>query len=179
MQAKRAADAATNAVLRFFHGALHVLIVLALAAFLGCAASAPSHASGPAPTSLFVQEPPSICGVALPNSDIGQGLFYTPGKYPNESLYMACMRDHGLNTLFPQARPLPGTPEGTESAGASIARMVNCAAQVGLLDTRFPIICYSVGPADLDEAEKLRDEKSAWPELVVQNIDEPNQTQEK
>lgn len=65
-----------------------------------------------------------------------------------------------------------------ESAGAAIARQVNNAARVGLLDCRFPVICYCVGPADVVEANRLREPGAEWPELVVQSVDEPNHTQE-
>ena len=126
----------------------------------------------------YVQEPPSIDGVQLPNMETGVGLFYTPGRFPNETGYLACMRDHGVNTFAPQARTLPGQPEGSETAGQNIAREVNSAVDAGLLDPAFPIICYSVGPSDVLEAKSLQKAGSVWPELVVASIDEPNQTQE-
>lgn len=113
----------------------------------------------------------------LPPLEVGAGLFYTPGKYANETLYLAAMRDAGCNTFAPQARPLAGQPAG-ETAGQAIAREVNAAAQVGLLDVRFPVICYSVNPPDLIEAKLHKLPDVDWPELVVQSIDEPNQTQE-
>ena len=128
------------------------------------------------PAFAFVQEPPSLDGVPLPNMDCGVGLFYTPAETPNETWTFAAMRDAGCNSFAPQARPLPGQP--VESAGASIAREVNNAARVGLLDCRFPLICYSVNPPDVLEAKRLRLAGVEWPELVVQSIDEPNATQE-
>lgn len=129
------------------------------------------------PAFSFMQEPPSLDGVPLPNMDCGVGLFYTPAETANETWAFAALRDAGCNTFAPQARPIPGQPAG-ESAAAAIAREVNSAAIVGLLDTRFPLICYSVDPPDVVSAELLRDPACEWPELVVQSIDEPNATQE-
>lgn len=129
------------------------------------------------PAFAFVQEPPSLNGVSLPNMDCGVGLFYCPQETANETGTLAAMRDAGCNTFAPQARPLPGqtTPE---SAGAAIARQVNSAARVGLLDVRFPLVCYSVVPADVVEANTLRDPAIQWPELIQQSVDEPSALQE-
>jgi hypothetical protein len=115
--------------------------------------------------------------VVLPKPEAAFGLFYTPSTlYPYERLYFEDMKRHGCNTLAPQVRPLAGQTDA--SAASGLARMVNTAAEVGLLDTRFPVVCYSVGPADVVGALALRKPGLQWPELVVQSIDEPNQSQE-
>lgn len=126
--------------------------------------------------SSWAQYPPSIEGVALPKPDVGFGLFYTPARFANETLYLAAMRDKGLNTVAPQCRPLANQP--SQGAAGDLARELNNAALCGLMDTRFPVVCYSVGPADVVAAKALRNPRVAWPELVVQSIDEPNATQE-
>ena len=130
------------------------------------------------PAFAFVQEHPSLDGVPLPNMDCGVGCFYTPAETANETWTFAALRDAGCNTFAPQARTLPGQPEGSETAAQNIAREVNSAARVGLLDCRFPVICYSVGPADVLEANRLRNPALEWPELVIASVDEPNHTQE-
>jgi hypothetical protein len=130
------------------------------------------------PAFAFVQEPPSVDGVSLPNADAGFGCYYTPGYFGAETLYLAAMRDHGLNYFAPQARLLPGEPEDkwAEKDGAArcIAREINNAALVGLLDCRFPLVCYKVGPADVIRAKDFRLPDVEWPELACQNSDEPN-----
>ena len=119
------------------------------------------------------------CGAyTLPKPDAGFGAFYSPGRcqYANERAYFLNMKAAGFNTFAPQANNLAGDA-AKHSAAENIARQVNLAAEVGLLDTRFPVICYSVGPADVVAAKALRRKGLLWPELVVQSIDEPNQTQ--
>ena len=129
------------------------------------------------PAFVFAQEPPSLDGVFLPKPDCGFGLFYCPQETANETWTFAAMRDAGCNTFAPQARPLPGQT-APETAGAAIARQVNSAARVGLLDCRFPVVCYSVDAVDVVAAKLLRDPAVEWPELIVQSVDEPNHTQE-
>lgn len=120
----------------------------------------------------------SLCltanAVQLPKPDVGFGFFYSPGRcqYANETLYLYDMKAHGCNTFAPQANDLPGSPP--TPADENIARQLNTAALVGLTDTRFPVICYSVGPQDLIDAQKHKRSDVEWPELVVQSIDEPN-----
>jgi len=123
-----------------------------------------------------------VCSTAiaaqLPRLEYGSGLFYTPGRWADEPACMSAMAQSGLNTLATQARPVPGEPEGKQTAAQHTARQLNNAAAAGLLDSRFPVICYSVGPKDVVEAKKYRAPSAKWPELIVQSIDEPNHTQE-
>jgi hypothetical protein len=121
------------------------------------------------------QGPAYVDGILLPPLDMGAGCFYTPATYPNETLYFAAMRDAGCNTLAPQSRPLAGQPDRT--AAEDIARELNNAASVGLMNPKIPVICYSVGPQDLLDAKKYKDPAVEWPELVIQSIDEPSYTQ--
>ncbi len=112
----------------------------------------------------------------LPKANAGFGFYYSPGrhKYPFEKMYFKDMRDHGMNTLTVQAHNLPKVkPE--KNAAAAIARQVNNGVSVGLIDTQYPIVCYSVDAHDVVEAQKYR--IGHWPELIVQSIDEPNYTQ--
>jgi len=116
----------------------------------------------------------------LPPADAGFGCFYSPGrcKYANERAYFEDMKAAGLNTFAPQANNLPGDTV-THTAAENIARQLNTAAEVGLLDLRWPVICYSVGAQDVVDAQQYRKPGLKWPELVVQSIDEPNHTQMK
>src|ERR1035437_7988120 len=114
----------------------------------------------------------------LPSPDVGFGFYYSPGrcKFGNERLYFEDMKKHGCNTFAPQANELPG--QLGHSAAENISRQLNIAAQAGLLDRRFPVVCYSVGPRDLQAALRLKLPSVEWPELIQQSIDEPNATQE-
>ena len=120
----------------------------------------------------------SCSAQVLPPPDVGFGFYYSPGrcKFGNERLYFEDMKKHGCNTFAPQANELPG--QSGHSAAENISRQLNLAAQVGLLDRRFPIVCYSVGPRDLQAALRLKAKGVEWPELIQQSIDEPNATQE-
>jgi hypothetical protein len=124
----------------------------------------------------YAQIPAAVDGVYLPAPDCGFGLFYCPQETANETWTFAAMRDAGCNTLAVQARPLPGQQTGT--AAEAIARELNNAAQVGLLDPTIPVICYSVDPPDVVAAKSLKDPTLKWPELIQQSVDEPNHTQE-
>ena len=94
----------------------------------------------------------SFAAVRLPKPDVAFGFFYGPGRclYAQERAYLLDMKRHGCNTFAPHANELPG--ETGHTAPENIARQLNTAAEVGLLDTRFPVICYSVGPEDLVKA---------------------------
>ena len=115
----------------------------------------------------------------LPKPQAGFGFYYSPGRcqYGLERAYFEDMAAHGCNTLTVQAHEVTGSPDIC-TPGQRIARQVNLAAELGIADPRFPILCYSVGPADVVEALTYRKPNLTWPELVVQSIDEPNHTQE-
>lgn len=116
----------------------------------------------------------------LPKPQAGFGLYYSPGRcqYHLEREYFQDMARGGCNTLTVQAHELTGQPDGSTPA-ERIARQVNTACEVGLADPRLPILCYSVGPADVVAAQSYRKPWLQWPELVVQSIDEPNANQER
>lgn len=115
----------------------------------------------------------------LPQPEVGFGFYYSPGRcqYGLERRYFEDMRDHGCNTVTVQAHGVTGQPV-EPTAAERIARQVNLACEVGLADQRFPILCYSVGPQDVVDAQRYRKPDLTWPELIVQTIDEPNHTQE-
>lgn len=116
--------------------------------------------------------------IQLPEPEVGFGFFYSPGrcKYANEVKYFEHMKAHGMNTFAPQANALPGTKGGT--AAENIARQVNNACRVGMLNVSIPVICYSVDAQDVVQAYRYREPGLCWPELVVASVDEPNATQE-
>jgi hypothetical protein len=115
----------------------------------------------------------------LPKPEVGFGFYYSPGRcaYGLERAYFEDMAAHGCNTLTVQAHGVTGQVEEA-TAAERIARQVNLAAEVGIADPRFPILCYSVGPQDVVDAWRYKRHDLTWPELVVQTIDEPNHTQE-
>jgi hypothetical protein len=115
----------------------------------------------------------------LPKPEVGFGFYYSPGRcaYGLERAYFEDMAAHGCNTLTVQANGVTGQVEEA-TAAERIARQVNLAAEVGIADPRFPILCYSVGPQDVVDARRYKRPELAWPELVVQTIDEPNHGQE-
>lgn len=113
----------------------------------------------------------------VPKPDCGFGFYYSPGrlKYPHEELYFKDMKAHGMNTLTIQANNLPGCKPA--SAPESLARQLNTGVRMGLIDKRYPIVCYSADTGIVMDTYQYRDLKLTWPELVVQSIDEPNDTQ--
>lgn len=109
----------------------------------------------------------------LPPSDIGYGFYTDSVRYPTQGLeaervYMADMAAHGMNTFTPYAREVGPPPWDYAKC---LAQRVNLAAEVGLLDVRFPLLCLSTNPEDLVRAPTLA--TCEWPELVGYNQDEP------
>lgn len=105
----------------------------------------------------------------LPKPNTGFGFFFSPRhcKYPFERQYFEHMRDRGMNTFAPFASPL--LPEDDDGSPAEhIARQLNLAAEVGLLDPRFPVTCCAIDASDLIDAQELRDDGLEWPDLRVQ-----------
>lgn len=92
----------------------------------------------------------------LPKASCGFGLYYLPCKLGTvtEEEAFRHMAENGMNTFAPHAGPLPGETGGTPAE--HLARSLNTAAQVGLTDTRFPVICYSISARDILAALKLR-----------------------
>lgn len=130
-------------------------------------------------TAMAWADPPPVGKIKLPPADAGFGFYYSPGrlKYAGEEVYFRDMKAHGMNTLTIQANDLPGQLQ--EDAPHNLARQLNTAARVGLMDLRFPVVCYSADAKIVTQTLPLRAPGLRWPELVVQSIDEPNHTQER
>lgn len=114
----------------------------------------------------------------LPKPDAGFGFFLSPRrfKYPaNEQRYYDQLARDGFNTSTTQADRCDPEDEKL-NAGQVTARRVSKMARAGLLDKRWPVVCYSVDAPDVVVANKSRE--ASWPELIVQSIDEPNFGQE-
>jgi hypothetical protein len=83
------------------------------------------------------------------------------------------MARHGFNTFTPYARELPEAfGIDNRDGGALLAWHVQTAIDVGLCDSRFPLVCLSCVPGDITSAQ-ARYGAPTWPELVSYNQDEP------
>jgi hypothetical protein len=116
-----------------------------------------------------------VC-MALPPSDIGYGFYTDYVRFPDAKRgpdYYRDMAAHGMNTLTPYARELPGEfGVDNKDASALLAWHVDTALDVGLCDTRFPLLCLSVdAPNILHARRQARNDK--WPDLIAYNCDEP------
>lgn len=112
--------------------------------------------------------------IALPVSAIGYGYYTDSIRYPTQGLdaeraYMEDMAAHGMNTFTPYARELGPKPWDYAKC---LADRVNVAAEIGLADVRFPLLCLSASPEAIRRAPGLA--TAPWPELVAYNQDEPS-----
>ncbi len=114
----------------------------------------------------------------VPPSDCGFGFYVDPARcsYPhNERLYFEHMRVMGCNTLTIDGR----AGESDDAQALDIARRIDLAIEVGLLDARFPVVVLpSRDGADrpgqvLLEAKKRGVHGASWPELIRYRMDEP------
>ena len=116
-------------------------------------------------------------GPSVPPADCGYGFYtdYLRYGYPeHERQYFEHMRDYGANTF---------TPYGWQALdGGDIARQIDTALAVGLLDPQFPLFVLpdcagSDFTALIEDARAKAKHSDEWPELIAYNRDEPGEAQ--
>lgn len=109
--------------------------------------------------------------IDLPRSDIGYGFYTDSVRYPDQTQIPAYLRDmarHGMTTFTPYGREVGPKPWDYAEC---LAWHIDAACDAGLVDTRFPLVCLSIGVKDILRARDFA--RHDWPELVAYNQDEP------
>lgn len=113
--------------------------------------------------------------IDLPPGEIGYGFYTDHHRYPDltrEPEYDRDMAAHGMTTFTPYAREVPHIPTvDSRDAAQTLAWHVDTAIDAGLVDVRYPLLCLSIGPQDIQRAKAIA--RHIWPELIGYNCDEP------